>query len=103
MVDVTPYAFTVPQVADRWVCSVRHVYDLIASGQLGHIRVGNLIRVRAADIAAYEERQWHAPVSRDQTTGSSAVASTTMYDGGKTVAISAFQRGRQIAQRRRAT
>jgi excisionase family DNA binding protein len=44
-------AFSVPQVAARWGCSARHVYDLVARGELGHLRIGALIRVRLEDCA----------------------------------------------------
>ena len=63
------YAMTVRQVAARWACSDRHVYDLISGGRLGHIRVGSLIRIRPADLEAYEESQRHPPVSTEQPTG----------------------------------
>src|SRR6202030_3096253 len=54
-------AFSVPQVAARCGISSRQVYDLCAQGELGHLRIGGLIRVRLVDLEAYEARQWHAP------------------------------------------
>ena len=39
-------AFSVAQVADRWGVSTRHIYDLCAKGDLGHLRLGkSLIRI----------------------------------------------------------
>ena len=65
-------AFSVAQVAIRWGVSSRHVYDLCARGELGHLRIGGLIRVRLEDLQAYEARRWHAPSSNGQTTASSS-------------------------------
>lgn len=46
------------EVAERWGCSERHVRDLIASGQLGHFRVGErLLRIPAAAVEEYERCQ----------------------------------------------
>jgi len=46
------------EVAERWGCSERHVRNLIASGQLGHFRVGDrLLRILAAAVEEYERRQ----------------------------------------------
>lgn len=97
------YAMTVRQVAARWACSDRHVYDLISGGQLGHIRVGSLIRIRPADLEAFEESQWHAPVSPAQTTASPSAEAATTSAGGRGRNITGYQLGRQIAQRRRAS
>ena len=55
------YAYTVTQLARTWAVSQRHVYNLVASGELGHLRIGNLIRIRQADREAYEAKAWHAP------------------------------------------
>ena len=90
-------AFSVPQVAARWEVSPRHIYDLCAQGKLGYLRVGNLIRVRAEDIAAYESQNWHAPGSNVQITNSSNEASVGMCSGGKTAGRNAFLLGRQSA------
>ena len=98
-----PPALTVQQVAGRWHCSTRHVYGLIAAGQLGHIRVGSLIRVRSIDVTEYEARQWHAPVANDRPSGSSPETGITTSGGGKTGSTSGFQRARQIAARQRAS
>src|SRR5579872_3205271 len=89
-----PAAFSVAQVAANWGVSTRLVYDLCSRGELGHLRVGGLIRVRRSDLEAYETRQWHAPSSNDPTTGSPNEAIASMSVGGKTVPTSAFQRGR---------
>lgn len=51
-------AFTVGQVAKRWGVSQRQVYQLVADGEIGHLRIGKLIRVRREDIDAYEARSW---------------------------------------------
>ncbi len=45
---------TVPEIADRWQCSERHVRRVIASGQLTAHRFGRLVRVSEADLRVYE-------------------------------------------------
>ena len=49
-------ALSVNQAAARWGVSARHIYDLCATGKLGHLRIGSLIRIRLSDIEAYEAR-----------------------------------------------
>lgn len=44
----------VADVAKYWDCSPGKVYKLIKSGQLGCIRMGDLLRVRDQDIMEYE-------------------------------------------------
>jgi excisionase family DNA binding protein len=90
-------AYLPAQVAARWSVSRRHVYNLVASGALGHIRVGTLIRIREEDVTAYEARQWHAPVSTSRDTASSSAPVVTMSGGGRTTSGTAFQRGQAIA------
>jgi excisionase family DNA binding protein len=90
-------AFSVPQVAARWGVSSRQVYDLCSRGELGHLRIGGLIRFRLADLEAYEARQWHAPSSISPTTASSSAEVVFMSAGGRVVRGSAFQRGRKTA------
>ena len=88
-------AFSVPQVAVRWDVSSRHVYDLCARGELGHLRIGSLIRIRLEDLEAYEARRWRAPGSNGLTTGSSSVERASTSGGGSGALGNAFQRGRQ--------
>ncbi|MFQ5757478.1 MAG: helix-turn-helix domain-containing protein [Acidiferrobacterales bacterium] len=45
---------TVPEIADRWQCSKRHVRRVIASSRLTAHRFGRLVRVTEADLEAYE-------------------------------------------------
>src|SRR5208282_1500071 len=97
MSDAAPFAYSVPQNAAAWGVSARHVYDLCARGELGHLRIGALIRIRQADREAYEARQWHAPNSTPRTTGSSGAEIVSMSAGGRMARGSAFQRGRQTS------
>lgn len=53
MLDAKP--FTPDGLADRWNCSAEHVRELIRSGQLPAFRIGKLYRIRADDIAAFEQ------------------------------------------------
>src|ERR1700677_4783495 len=94
-------AFSVPQAAARCGVSNRHVYDLCARGELGHLRIGSLIRIRLEDLEAYAVRQWHGPSSPPQTTASPSAATASMSAGGRTMPTSAFQRGKQNAAQHR--
>lgn len=44
----------VSEVADRLNLSIRHVYELIARGDLVGVRPGGAIRVRSDDLDTYE-------------------------------------------------
>ena len=46
--------WTVPEIADRWQCSERHVYRTISSGQLTAHRFGRLVRVGEVDLKVCE-------------------------------------------------
>jgi excisionase family DNA binding protein len=96
-------AFSVPQVAARCDISSRQVYDLCAQGELGHLRIGGLIRVRLADLAAYEARQWHAPSSNNPITASSGEEAAIMSAGGPMARGNAFQQGQTIGVRRKSS
>jgi excisionase family DNA binding protein len=45
---------TVPEIAERWTCCERTVYQIIETGALRSFGVGRLIRVRPEWIEAYE-------------------------------------------------
>lgn len=45
---------TAQDVAEIWGCSDQHVYDLCRTGELNHIRIGRLIRIRRQDVEDYE-------------------------------------------------
>jgi len=106
LMDEGPFqqlAFSVAQVAIRWGVSNRHVYDLCARGELGHLRIGGLIRVRLADLEAYEASRWHAPSSNSPTIASSPEVAAIMSAGGRPVPGNGFQRGQAISARRRSS
>ena len=92
--------FTVAALADYWQVSTTHIYTLIQSGRLGHIRIGAAIRIRREDVDAYEAAQWHAPSSTDRTpSSSSAVAAGPLSIGGRGERI-AYLRAQQTSARR---
>jgi Helix-turn-helix domain len=94
------YAYSAAQLAREWGVSTRCVYDLCARGDLGHIRIGGLIRIRQADREAYEARQWVAPSSKPQAISSPCEAAVITFNGGRTASPNAFQQGRQISAKR---
>jgi excisionase family DNA binding protein len=59
-----PPVLTPKMLADYWLCSERHVRNLIKSGRLKSLRLGEkLIRIRAEDVEEFERRHaeptWH--------------------------------------------
>lgn len=97
------FAFSAQQVAGRWGVSSRQVYDLCSKGELGHLRIGGLIRIRLTDVEAYEARQWHAPGSMPQISGSSSAEIVSMSAGGTGRHGSAFRQGRRTAAKQPAS
>lgn len=52
-----PIFLTPAEVAQRWKCSAAHVRKMIDNGELPAFRAGGkLLRVREADLEAYEQR-----------------------------------------------
>lgn len=48
-------ALTPAMVAERWMCSERHVRNMIATGELPAFRLGEkLLRIRPEDVEAFE-------------------------------------------------
>jgi excisionase family DNA binding protein len=88
---------TVPQVADLWSCTPQHVYRLISRGELGHVRIGTLIRVRVEDIECYEAAQCtgpqQAPIAfSEQVSGAKLQSSRDLRE--------AFRRAQQTSAKR---
>ncbi len=49
-------------LAKRWMCSQRHIHNLIARGDLPAVKYGGrLVRIRWADIEAFEKSGGSAP------------------------------------------
>jgi excisionase family DNA binding protein len=53
--------WTPNQIAERWLVSPRTVRRLIEAGELRACRVGKQIRIRHADLLAYEHGQTITP------------------------------------------
>lgn len=49
--------FSVRSLAERWSCSEGAVRSVIRNGELGHFRVGDLIRVPAEEVRRFECRR----------------------------------------------
>lgn len=49
--------FTIRTLAQRWGCSEGAVRSVIRNGELGHFRVGDLIRVPAEEVRGFECRR----------------------------------------------
>ncbi|MHB2169923.1 helix-turn-helix domain-containing protein [Alsobacter sp. R-9] len=53
-------------LAERWQCSERHVYNLHARGLLRGFRAGRLLRFSEAEVLEYERGQRQAVSAFDQ-------------------------------------
>ncbi|MFU0504042.1 helix-turn-helix domain-containing protein [Pseudaminobacter sp. NGMCC 1.201702] len=52
-----PRVLTPKMVADLWLCSERHVRNLINRGELNSFQLGGkLLRIRAQDVVEFEKR-----------------------------------------------
>lgn len=58
--DRAPSLWSVAEAAARLTVDRKTVYRLVRAGALPHTRVGSLIRIRPADVAAYltTSRTW---------------------------------------------
>lgn len=91
---------SVAQVASLWQCSPKHVYNLIDRGELRAIKLGNLVRLRAEDVEAYECRDL-APKLRPIPSNDEAPPTPSV--GGTVSGPAGFRAGLQIGQRRNAS
>jgi excisionase family DNA binding protein len=92
----------VAEQARIWGVTPQHVYNLIRDGRLPHIRIGNVIRLRAEDVADYENRPWQDPEPSHQPSTSRPsqdAAPPFISRGGKTGELSAFQLGQMSKAR----
>ncbi|RWI13538.1 helix-turn-helix domain-containing protein [Mesorhizobium sp.] len=51
-----PNAYSPRTLATRWLCSERHVRNLIKRGDLPHFRFGKLLRIKPSDVDDFERR-----------------------------------------------
>jgi excisionase family DNA binding protein len=90
--------FTVASLAEHWQVSTTHVYNLIASGRLGHLRIGSAIRIRRQDVEAFEAKAWHAPGATDQPSSSPTAADVMLLSFGGRDARTAFRRAQRMSR-----
>jgi excisionase family DNA binding protein len=58
MVPEFPKAYTPKTLAARWLCSERHIRNMIDRGELPAFRLGGkLLRIRREDVEAFEARR----------------------------------------------
>lgn len=53
-----PAVMDVPAAAAVLGCSKRKIYDLIREGELGHLRLGRLVRVPRHSLVAFLRSGW---------------------------------------------
>lgn len=84
--------YSVSLLAKRWGCTSSHVHSLVARGKLPHFRVGTLIRIRGANVRAYEEQH--------DTEAEPAVAAPAPKEIMATIRCNeGFRRGQESARR----
>lgn len=58
-----PRIMTPAMLADEWMCSERHIRNLVAEGKLPHFKLGGkLFRIRREDVVAFEQNLAATPV-----------------------------------------
>jgi excisionase family DNA binding protein len=72
---VSRRAYTVASLAAEWDCSEGSIRKLIASEQLGHFRIGNLIRIPAEEVSRFECQ--NTPFSDSEAATPSSIETTT--------------------------
>ena len=60
--------YTINTLAERWGVSPRTVRKLVNSGELPHIRIGSLIRIRPDQVQEYERKKTENTLCQDQET-----------------------------------
>jgi excisionase family DNA binding protein len=55
--------YSLEHLSEQWNCSVRHIRRLIASGQLGAVKVGGLVRIPQAEVERFLADRFVAPVA----------------------------------------
>ena len=66
--DCTPVRFfSVTTLATRWDVSVDLVYDLVRSGEVAAMKIGNTWRIPLSSVERYEEEQTHRITSQPKT------------------------------------
>jgi excisionase family DNA binding protein len=99
--------FTVQSLAAYWGVSPSHIYNLIHSNSLRHMRIGKAIRIPATIVKEFEE-------TACQLTTTSTVYGNTITELGTSFGHqkmekkyregqNAYQRGLQIAEKRNNT
>lgn len=63
--SVTGKAHSPKNLAVDWSCSVRHIYRLIASGQLGSVKIGSLRRVPEAEVQRFIAEHFLPPTTEE--------------------------------------
>jgi excisionase family DNA binding protein len=92
---------SVAQVAKRWQCSGKHIYNLVERSDLPALRIGSLIRFRREDIDAYENRTTTPRVQPPVPAPEPPPAGDPVADGMGSVQ-GAFLIGQRIAEKRKA-
>jgi excisionase family DNA binding protein len=58
--------YTVDEIADRWSCTPGFVRKILRGGTMTTLKIGDLVRVREADLLSWEEaRARQAPPAEE--------------------------------------
>ena len=107
LVDAMPARhFTVQSLAAYWGVSPSHIYNLIHSNALRHMRIGKAIRIPTIFIKEYEEQSCQELKNYTDSGSTTTVPSissgmnaSNCHQGANTLRQGAFQRGQQIGNK----
>ena len=82
---------TAQDVAQIWGCSDQHVYDLCKAGELNHVRIGRLIRIRRQDVEDYERGVECRDSSSSEMSGTSPTPKTDVASVVRAVRLTSLR------------
>ena len=98
-----PRHFTVQTLARYWGVSPSHIYNLIHSNAIRHMRIGKAIRIPSIFVKEFEEAACQtsviSTVSGSTTTELGTLSGLQRLEKKRQGALSAYQQGVQTAAR----
>lgn len=89
-------ALTTAMLAERWLCSERHIRNMITSGELPAFRLGKLFRIRLDDVERVECQTGDLHGSKENT----ASHGTTQMESGDVIDLEQKTKQRRTASPR---
>ncbi|MDD2325132.1 MAG: helix-turn-helix domain-containing protein [Alphaproteobacteria bacterium] len=95
--------FTVQSLADYWGVSPSHIYNLIRSNALRHMRIGKSIRIPTIFVTEYEEQSCQLTMISTNLINAQTESGTFVGTTQRQIspALNAYQRGQQTAAKQK--